>query len=398
MRLAAFGSIVILLSTTVHAATENSSMPVRRAEAVMLILTQAGIPVEKNAKSRGKYPDVVDGEWYVPYVIKAVEMGLLDSAPSTGLLFPHHAVTRAEFLKMLVITFNLEKNLTFRFQDIPREAWYRSYVGTAEKYGLFRNTLHPLEFRPEERVTHTEAAVAILALFTKKPELKTPTRKPSRRTQLVARPQKTIETSAGPVVEHTGGFIGKIVSGVTPSMVKKSLQIFFQSQEQRLEVTRLELLDLLNRERMKGGTHVLRMNDYLEKAAQLHAKDMFDRGYFSHYSPDGVSYVDRIKSAGYLDVNPDACTCAQVFDVTKATKSGPNFTLTGNEECECNPIYALGENLAKGQLTSSQAVTDWMNSPPHKENVLRKEFDEIGIGLYGDLWVTEFGKVEATTK
>jgi uncharacterized protein YkwD len=39
-----------------------------------------------------------------------------------------------------------------------------------------------------------------------------------------------------------------------------------------------------------------------------------------------------------------------------------------------------GENIAEGQQTASDVVTDWMKSPGHKENILQPEFTRIGIG------------------
>jgi uncharacterized protein YkwD len=180
-------------------------------------------------------------------------------------------------------------------------------------------------------------------------------------------------------------------------MVKKSLQTFFQSQEQQSELTRIEILDLLNEERASSGAAPLQSNFYLDKAAQDYAKQMFEEGFFSHNAPDGTTFVDRIKAAGYLDQNPDACQCAQTFDISIAQNpQGSNYSEVDNKQCECNPTYSLGENLAKGQLTPVQAVTDWMNSPTHAANVVRVDFEEIGIGVFGDVWVNEFGKVRSS--
>src|SRR6185436_20656588 len=42
-------------------------------------------------------------------------------------------------------------------------------------------------------------------------------------------------------------------------------------------------------------------------------------------------------------------------------------------------IYA-GENLAEGFDDNTTVMDAWMNSPTHKENILKPEFREIGIG------------------
>jgi hypothetical protein len=43
----------------------------------------------------------------------------------------------------------------------------------------------------------------------------------------------------------------------------------------------------------------LAMNEKLLKTARAHSKDMYDRAYFEHTTPDGVKLPDRVKGAGY---------------------------------------------------------------------------------------------------
>ena len=78
---------------------------------------------------------------------------------------------------------------------------------------------------------------------------------------------------------------------------------------------------------------------------------MVRRDYFSHTSPSGASFVDRIRRSGYL--------------------SGA-FT------------WMVGENLAWGAGSMSspaQTVRAWMRSPGHRENILTGRFVHIGIGI-----------------
>jgi uncharacterized protein YkwD len=47
-------------------------------------------------------------------------------------------------------------------------------------------------------------------------------------------------------------------------------------------------------------------------------------------------------------------------------------------------------------------MQDWMNSPGHRENILKPDFEEIGIGIrsggdYGMYWVQEFGQPASVT-
>jgi uncharacterized protein YkwD len=76
---------------------------------------------------------------------------------------------------------------------------------------------------------------------------------------------------------------------------------------------------------------------------------MVSQGYFEHTSPAGVTFVDRIAATGYTHG-------ARTWDV--------------------------GENLVRGTgalSTPRSLVRSWMNSPPHRENLLRTRFREIGI-------------------
>ena len=106
---------------------------------------------------------------------------------------------------------------------------------------------------------------------------------------------------------------------------------------------------LINEERTSRGLRAVQPNASLRQAALSHSKEMVDEGYFEHTSPAGLSFSDRILATGY----------------TRNARS-----------------WLLGENLVwgSGPLSTPQAlVTTWMNSPPHRENLLRARFREIGI-------------------
>jgi uncharacterized protein YkwD len=42
----------------------------------------------------------------------------------------------------------------------------------------------------------------------------------------------------------------------------------------------------------------------------------------------------------------------------------------------------VGENIAMGQSTSSDAVRTWMNSPPHRANMLSRSWNRIGAAAF----------------
>jgi uncharacterized protein YkwD len=106
---------------------------------------------------------------------------------------------------------------------------------------------------------------------------------------------------------------------------------------------------LINEERTSRGLAPVQGNADLRRAALGHSSEMVDQGYFEHTSPQGVTFIDRIEGTGYM----------------RGARS-----------------WVVGENLVwgTGSLSTPQSlVTAWMNSPPHRENLLKPRFREIGI-------------------
>lgn len=109
-----------------------------------------------------------------------------------------------------------------------------------------------------------------------------------------------------------------------------------------------KLYQLTNDQRTKDDLSPLTYNDKLANAAAKKAQDMFSRNYWSHYGPNGTTPWD--------------------------------FILGSNYQYE----YA-GENLAKNFLFSQGVVDAWMNSPTHRENILRNNYSEVGFAVVNGL-------------
>ena len=129
-------------------------------------------------------------------------------------------------------------------------------------------------------------------------------------------------------------------------------------------LTTTGVIALSNAERTKVGGAKLVENELLNKAAEQKLKDMFDKQYFEHVSPEG---------------------------------NGPGYLA---EQANYNYIV-VGENLALGNFKNdADLVAAWMASQGHKENILSERFTEIGVavgqGIYNGtktwLAVQEFGK------
>jgi uncharacterized protein YkwD len=138
----------------------------------------------------------------------------------------------------------------------------------------------------------------------------------------------------------------------------ESISLHFSTDKGTVdEKAEQEMFVLVNKEREKAGLPLLTFDEPLRDVARAHSQDMFARGYFSHYTPDGVSPFDRMNKAG-IDY-----------------------------------IYA-GENLALAPSTDL-AMQGLMNSPGHRANILNPNFNKIGIGvidggIYGKMYSQEF--------
>jgi len=118
-----------------------------------------------------------------------------------------------------------------------------------------------------------------------------------------------------------------------------------------LEEVRAATLCLINRERELHGEAPLKENPKLLAAAQGHSEDMIARNYFSHTTPSGEAFGERILASGYV---------------------------------QRSETYMIGENIDCATLylaSPAATVTAWMNSPEHRENILNGEFSESGIGV-----------------
>jgi len=123
---------------------------------------------------------------------------------------------------------------------------------------------------------------------------------------------------------------------------------------------RAEILRLVNLERERAGLQPLVRDELLEQQATQYACEMIHWDFFAHENPQtGTDLRQRAAEFGY-------------------------------------DYLIIGENLAAGQTSPAQVMSDWMASPGHRENILHPEFTELGVGVrsggrYGTYWVQEFG-------
>ncbi|MEH6547683.1 MAG: CAP domain-containing protein, partial [Sneathiella sp.] len=118
-----------------------------------------------------------------------------------------------------------------------------------------------------------------------------------------------------------------------------------------------KIIDDLNTERLNTGLLSLRPDKRLMETAQQHAEFMAKKQVLSHSgaklltlqpgtpnSTQASDFADRIRATGYL------------FSVA-------------------------AENIALGAVDAAGLVRIWMDSPPHRDNILNVQITDLGIGF-----------------
>lgn len=114
-----------------------------------------------------------------------------------------------------------------------------------------------------------------------------------------------------------------------------------------------------NAERKQADLPPLKVNAKLLGAARAHAENMSKQDKLEHVLDD-TTPADRVKAAGYK-------------------------------------YERTGENIAWNAKDAKEVVAGWMDSKPHRENILNKDFAEIGVAVAKNAkgepyWVQVFGK------
>ncbi|TSC75748.1 MAG: hypothetical protein G01um101430_242 [Parcubacteria group bacterium Gr01-1014_30] len=120
--------------------------------------------------------------------------------------------------------------------------------------------------------------------------------------------------------------------------------LYFPKSSFFADLTKTQLIEFTNAARHDLGLSPVRENEVLSEAAFLKAKDMLQKSYFAHWSPEGISPWHWFAQSGY------------------------NWRLAG-------------ENLAIGFVDSEQVHSAWMSSLKHRDNILNGEFREVGISV-----------------
>ncbi len=162
-----------------------------------------------------------------------------------------------------------------------------------------------------------------------------------------------------PVKQVFGGVANDSLTFLTiKPKTDEKVNLGFQTDQISVdEASENTMVALVNKERINRGLGALVFDSRLREVGRGHSADMFKRGYFAHYSPEGLTVADRALNAG-ID------------------------------------FLVIGENLAYAPGVES-AHKGFMNSEGHKANILSPDYGKIGIGaidggVYGKMFTQVF--------
>lgn len=145
----------------------------------------------------------------------------------------------------------------------------------------------------------------------------------------------------------------KIIRGaviIMPVLFSLSCQ---SPESERISALEECILSRINDSRIENGASALVNNEALADVAGDHSEDMCSRNYFSHTTPDGVTFDKRIENAGI-----------------EFLKAGENIYMRVNPRLSEISVDSLG----------AAVVDAWLASEGHRQIMLDADYDEVGVG------------------
>lgn len=142
---------------------------------------------------------------------------------------------------------------------------------------------------------------------------------------------------------------------------------------------------LTNQQREQFGLKPLILDEELSNVARGHSKDMANRNYFDHVTPEGLEPTDRAKLLGY--------ECEKIVGNLAYRGISENI-LQNNLYDSVYLVAEVGVSYEWNTLEeiATTTVDGWMHSSGHRENILTDIYDREGIGV----WIAKDDKVYIT--
>lgn len=211
---------------------------VTRAQAAVLI--HGALGAKRTTTLTPNMTDVPNNHWAYDEIAVLIELKILDNAEE---FHPNRNLTRAELARILVDGFNLTETSSKQFDDVPKNAWYASYVKKLYAAGITVGKTEA-QFDPQGNVTRAEIAA----------------------------------------------FVARTLAYKNPPAYDFSM--FSAAYQKEAALKSMERVKL---ERSKAGVKTIVWDSEMARFAQWKAEDMAKKGYFSHTTPDGRTFGEQLK-------------------------------------------------------------------------------------------------------
>ncbi|HWK23747.1 MAG TPA: S-layer homology domain-containing protein [Ureibacillus sp.] len=328
----------------------------------LLVLQFAGIiEVQAGTNLVSPFKDVKTNHWAFKEIEYVTSKNIMDKS-SNGYFSPNSTITRAEAVTTIARSLNLDTKNDYKLQflDVKTDSSYYNALSQMVENGVIEDGKY---FYPNNKITRADF-VAMLALAYEV-EVDAVNKKSFKDLSKDFWAKNYIESLADL------GIIGGVDSthfAPERNVTRSQMAIFicraleFQGKVNNHEIIYdylskdylntvqysdkwvKEVIRLVNVERTKANLKPLVEDESLSQIAVVKAQDFINHNYFNHQSKFYGQPWDL----------------AAVFDY--------QFT-------------SFGENIAKNYFSPQSVVTAWMNSKSHKENILRPQYSNIGIGI-----------------
>lgn len=307
------------------------------------------------------FTDVSKDEWYYSVLVSNQKNKVI-TGYEDGTFHPNNSISRAQIAQVINRILQLPESGDYKpsFIDISSDHPAYNDIAVLTKAGIFNNGLY---FNPNGTLTRAQLSKIIVLMNDFQVEQEVTAPFADVREDHWAKSYITF-------LAETGITTGKTKTTFAPNSAVSRIQALvlidrsmkykknpstneiiydpFEKEYKNIEQGNVsfvtETIKLVNIEREKQGLHALVEDKTLSQIALIKAEDMIVHNYFEHASPLYGDPWDMAEGFGYF-------------------------------------YKTFGENIAHGQKDAVEVVTDWMNSPGHRANILKSKYTSIGVGI-----------------
>ena len=306
------------------------------------------------------FPDVSRNHWAYESIHRLSAAEILNGY-SNGVFRPEREVTRAQAAVILARALDVDLDTPFQpeFNDVPADHYAYPAIASLTERGVFSNAS---SFNPDRPLPRSQMAKIIVEgfgitvdsnhqlTFTDVPETLW------AHDYIITLAEVGISEGYTPTTFKYGV---NVTRGQLAAFIDRALQFeeavatgsisYDEARQMYIGANSIayDTIPLVNSQRINANVPTLEEDPELTRIAQIKAEDMVDNNYFDHVSPIFGEPWEMAIELGY-------------------------------------PTNQVGENIASGYRTAEEVITAWMESPGHKENILRPSYTHIGVGYAED--------------